>query len=158
MNVYNVNSATVRVPRTQRLVSFLILLTLEVSIYFAALLATHWLWHWNPESRTLGLFLQSILFGFVMSIMFYFLRPARYQILVDDEEMSTDFNSRNHLFSRTVRRGEVKTLIQRRHGLLISQHNRIGTYFWGGVWVPKELADYEYLKRLAISWKASSAA
>ena len=101
---------------------------------------------------------QATLWASFMTIAFTFLKVGHYQILVDDEEMSTNFKSRNHLFSRTVRRGEVKTLIQRRHGLLISEHNRIGTYFWGGVWVPKELADYEYLKRLAMSWKASPAA
>ena len=40
--------------------------------------------------------------------------------------------------------------------MIVSRYNRVGTFFWGGILIPKNLAYYEYLKRLVSSWKSAS--
>jgi hypothetical protein len=37
--------------------------------------------------------------------------------------------------------------------LRISKHGRIGTWFWGCIWIPKALPEYEDVRNLALSWK-----
>jgi hypothetical protein len=98
---------------------------------------------------------QAIFWAFGMSLFFLFKKTNEYQLIVDDEEIrATNFRQNNFLFTRGVHRGKVRTIVEKERGLLISRHGRIGTFWWGGVWIPKQLADYEYLKRLAASWQA----
>jgi hypothetical protein len=101
--------------------------------------------------------IQSIFFAISMSF-FYKRAHTGYEISVDDDEsrITRNFRTSNHLSARTVRRGQNRTVIERRQGLLISGRNKIGTFLWGGIWVPKTLAEYEFLKSLALSWKKSS--
>lgn len=122
--------------------------------YFAVEWATHWLWHRDSDSGSaFGMLVTAILWATIMSTVFSSLKPAEYQIMVDEEQIRTgNFKSWNQLFSRSIHRSEVKTLIERKNGLLISRHNRIGTFLWGGIWIPKQLADYEYLKRMVSGW------
>jgi len=100
--------------------------------------------------------IQSIFFAISMSF-FYKRTLTGYEIVIDDDEIRTrNFRISNYLFARTVRRGQIRTVIERRKGLLISGRSKIGTFLWGGIWVPKTLAEYEFLKSLALSWKESS--
>ena len=60
---------------------------------------------------------------------------------------------------RKVHRGEIQTVIERHEnflrdgGLLLSEHGRFGTFMWGGIWIPRALPEYEYLKNVAEMWK-----
>jgi hypothetical protein len=155
VDIYNVSMAANRIPKVKRLGSFVALFAIYVPAYFVVELATHWLWPGHRRSDTASrMVVTAVVWGLLMTIALSFRKAAEYQIIVDDDEISTkNFNSRNRLYSRRVHRGQVRTLIEKRQGLLISRHNRIGTFFWGGLWVPKQLADYEYLKRLVSGWK-----
>jgi hypothetical protein len=155
VDIYNVNLGVMRIPKRKRLEDFLVLLAICGSTYFAI----EWLWpgHHGKE-KFLGMIIQAVLWGLGMSVMFSFKRGAEYQLVVDEdeEEISTkNFKSNSRLFSRTVRRGQIRTVVEKDKGLLISRHSRVGTFFWGGIWIPKQLADYEYLKRLVLSWKVA---
>jgi thiamine transporter ThiT len=63
-------------------------------------------------------------------------------------------------FRRSVRREEAKTIIESSGSafvapaLRISKHGRLGTWFWGCIWVPKAVPEYEYIRDLALGWKA----
>jgi hypothetical protein len=153
VDIYNVDLATARIPRGKRFRNFLAMFAIFGPVYFAI----EWLWPARSGSdRTLEMAVQAVLWGFGMSIMFSFRKGAQYQIIVDEDEISTkNFKFMNRLSSRTIPRSHVRTLIEKRNGLMISRHNRVGAYFWGGIWIPKQLADYEYLKRLVSSWKAA---
>jgi hypothetical protein len=155
VEIYNVNIAANGIPRIKRLIAVVVLFAITVTAYFAVELATRWRWPEHNESDTVSqMFVQAIIWGLLMSIIFSFRKAPKYQIVVDDDEISTkNFDSMNRLYSRSIHRGQVRTLIERKTGLLVSRHNRFGTFLWGGVWVPKQLADYEYLKRLVSEWK-----
>jgi hypothetical protein len=74
---------------------------------------------------------------------------SKYEITVSEEEMS----AKGSVIPRSVHRGKVRTLIERRRGLMISERGRVGTFLWGGMWIPREINEYELLKDLAVSWK-----
>jgi hypothetical protein len=74
---------------------------------------------------------------------------TRYEISVDDEEIRVKF----FMSVRSIHRGKIRTILERKEGLLISGQNRINTFFWGGVWVPRQLPEYKELRHLAESWK-----
>jgi hypothetical protein len=159
VDTYSIDLAAVRVPRAKRFTWLLIQFAILVPLYFFVLLASQWLFHLHRETDRVGMIIQSVIFGFCMSLLSSFRKGAQYQIEVDEEAIRTkNFSSNNWLSSRAIRRGEVRTLIERRNGLLVSRHNRVGTFFWGGVWIPKQLADYEYLKRMVSSWRVLPAA
>jgi hypothetical protein len=60
---------------------------------------------------------------------------------------------------RKVHRGQIKTIVEwktnflRDGGLMLSDRGRFGTFMWGGVWIPRTLPEYEYLKNVAEMWK-----
>jgi hypothetical protein len=62
---------------------------------------------------------------------------------------------------RKVHRGEIKTIVEwkpnffRDGGIMLSDRGRFGTFMWGGVWIPRTLPEYEYLKSVAEMWKAN---
>jgi hypothetical protein len=157
VDIYNVDLATARIPRGKRFRRFLAMFAIFGPVYFAIEFAFEWLWPVHRgRDRTFGMAIQAVLWGFAMSITFSFRKGAHYQIIVDEDEISTkNFKSMNRLSSRTIPRSQVRTLIEKRNGLMISRHNRVGAFFWGGIWIPKQLADYEYLKRLVSSWKVA---
>lgn len=112
-------------------------------------------------------FLDSILFAFVCAIgvgaVFLFLlrgqKLEQYELIVDGDGMQSKspfpvlFKYSN--FSGRIHRGQVRTIVERKCGLIVSERNRFGTWFFGGgVWIPKQLPEYESLKLLAIGWKS----
>jgi hypothetical protein len=160
VDIYNVNLGVMRISKRNRLGNFLVFLAISAPLYFAI----EWLWPGHHgKDEVLGMEFKAVFWGFGMSVMFSFHRrglfgSAEYQLVVDEDEgeISTkNFKSNNRLFSRTVRRGQIRTVVEKEKGLLISSHNRVGTFFWGGIWIPRQLADYEYLKRLVLSWKVA---
>lgn len=65
---------------------------------------------------------------------------------------------------RKVHRGRIKTIQEwktnflRDGGLMLSDRGRFWTFLWGGIWIPRALPEYEYLKRVAKMWKAQDPA
>jgi hypothetical protein len=77
-----------------------------------------------------------------------------YQIIIEDDQIRTrNFDSYNWMLSKTIERGSIKLVVEKEKGLLISSRDKLGTFLWGGIWIPKRLADYEYIKRLISNWE-----
>jgi hypothetical protein len=143
---------------------FFIVFACTAPIYFAL----EWLWprHHRAPNVTEMVF-KAIVFSLVMSAIQSSRTRwlsitnswANYQIVVEEDEITTrNFNSHNRMFSKTIRRGEIRTVVEQKQGLLISSRGRVATSFFGGIWIPKQLADYEYLKRLILNWRAEESA
>ena len=158
METFSVNLNTVRLSKSDRFKKFLMLFVICGSIYFAV----ECLWptrFWTVSSR--GKLVQAVLWGLMMSACSaYWGLPGvatEYQIAVDENEIrSQNFKRMGRIYSRTISKAEVKTLFERRYGLLVSRHGLLETLMWGGVWIPKQLAEYEYLKRVVESWRAAT--
>jgi hypothetical protein len=56
--------------------------------------------------------------------------------------------------SATVHKGKVRTILERKRGVIVSEHGLWRTRWSGGVWIPKALPEYEHLKSVAETWKA----
>jgi hypothetical protein len=159
MEIYNVDLTEAMANRHRRVRMFFILFACFAPSYFAL----EWLWRSHSRPTVTAMAIQAIFFSLVMSAI----QSSRsnwlsaseswstYQIVVSDDEIVTrNFNSFSRLYSKTIRRGEIRTVIEKEQGLLISRRGRAATrYFFGGIWIPKQLADYEYLKRLVLSWR-----
>jgi len=75
------------------------------------------------------------------------------KISYDAHEVTALSQMHSRTWTRTVRRGEVKTMIERRNGLFLSERGRIGAFFWGGIFIPRTFPEYDELKCLTESWK-----
>ncbi len=155
MDIYDVDPSAKRIPQVKRITTFLALFAELGLVYFALEFLFEWLWPARHGiERIWGMIVKAVFWAFLLSLTFPFKKLGQYQIVVDEDEISTrSFTAMSWLSSRTIPRSEVRTLVERRNGLLISRYNRIGTFFWGGIWIPKQIADYEYLKRLVSSWR-----
>lgn len=80
--------------------------------------------------------------------MLAFLKKTWREIVVTEKEIRgvtpTSF--------RTVRKGHVRTISERRGGVLVSERTRFGLFLWGGLWIPKTLPEYEHVRALVESW------
>jgi hypothetical protein len=158
IEVYDVDLHDTLVTRHKRLRMFFLAFATVTPMHFAL----NWLWPLHGEAREVwDMAIQAILYGLLMSAicssrkwMLYITKSwSKYQIVVADDEIKTrNFESHNRMLSRTIQRGEIRTLIEKEAGLLISSRDRVGTFFFGGIWIPKRLADYEYLRRLLSRW------
>jgi hypothetical protein len=78
-----------------------------------------------------------------------------YTLVVSDDCITAVFPRSE----RTVRKAEVKTVTETNanafHGaaLRISKYGRLGTWFWGCIWIPKTLPDFDSIRTMALSWK-----
>jgi hypothetical protein len=164
MDIYNVDLTDMLVARHRRWRMFFILFAVTAPAYFVA----EWLWPAHPEARRIWeMAIIAFFWGLVMSLisssrkrMLSITRPWRtYQIVVEEDEIKTrNYESWNWMFSRTIRRGEIRTITEKEAGLFISTHDRVGAFLWGGILIPKRLADYEYLRRLLSNWKVEESA
>ncbi len=61
---------------------------------------------------------------------------------------------------RGFHRGKVRTILERgrwlsnRPGIVASERGKLGAWFWGGVFIPQDLPEYERLKETILSWRA----
>lgn len=164
MEIYNVDLTEAIASKHRRVRMFFIFFACFAPTYFAL----GWLWHSHPRPTVTEMAIKAIVFSFVMSAIqssrSYWLSISKswstYQIVIDDDEIVTrNFKSFDRMHSKTIRRGEIRTVIEKEQGLLISRRGRAATrYFFGGMWIPKQLADYEYLKRLVLSWRVERVA
>lgn len=125
---------------------------------FATTLIAAFVFHrwWFPQTafETGERFLDAIV---AAGIFFTFDSVRRkYDIEVTDEAIST--RNRRYSGDRKVQRGRIRYLreqrgtILREPGLRLSEHGAIRRFFFGYVWIPAELPQYEEIKSKAFSW------
>jgi hypothetical protein len=82
-------------------------------------------------------------------------RRFTYDVVVTDDLIAIGPRPK-----RLIRKDEVRTVSECdgnflvAPGLRISKYGSIGTWFWGGIWIPKTLPEYESVKSLALSWQS----
>jgi hypothetical protein len=117
---------------------------------------------WKSSTHLLGEFVEAILGGVLLAVaaVGFTKRNLNYQIIVDDDCITAVHPT----YKRTVRKNDVKTVTESDGSLLsapsirISKYGRFGTWFWGGIWIPKTLPEYESIRVLALNWKGHSEA
>jgi hypothetical protein len=89
---------------------------------------------------------------------------SAYKLLVNEDSITSEMEYgrwMNWLAPRwTVRKGEVRTIFDvkgragKPGGFGVSSRSRLGARMLGFIYVPNTLPDYEYLRRLAESWRS----
>jgi hypothetical protein len=174
MEIYDVTiSEDQRMVKPRRLRSFAVCLVLSTAGFFAF----ERLWPDRPNAfvfpgtHVSNDVVQPLFMAFFWSLfMSWYFSSKRfvlsvsepwksYQIVVEDDRIRTrSFASHNGMLSKTIRRGEVRTIIESERGLMASDRGRLGTYVFARIWIPRQLPEYECLKRLMTSWKEQDAA
>src|ERR1700688_3033905 len=132
---------------------------LMAGVLFAAMqMLLSILWPFSAPTHWPGDFIRPIIGGVIFGPLFVLLMRRMLTYKVD---VSADcITSTRSGFRRSVRRGEAKTITETSGSALvapalrISKHGRLGTWFWGCIWIPKAVPEYEYVRDLVISWKA----
>jgi hypothetical protein len=116
----------------------------------------HFLWPSFFSGTLIDFFISAIIVAF-LSIAFD-ARKFDYKVFVSDDSITT-VRFRRH---RSVRKNEVKMVIESEGNVLfapslrISKYGWFGTWFWGGIWIPKALPECTAIRDLALSWKDST--
>lgn len=82
-------------------------------------------------------------------------RNLNYKVVVSEDSITAV----HPMYKKSVRRSEVKTVAESEGNVLtapslrISKYGRFGTWFWGYIWIPKALPEYDSIKNLALSWQ-----
>jgi len=149
LKTYHVTAELAGCSRKRTLWNFLFAVALFMALEFLWRRA----WH-NLTGR-------DVFWGLIEAIFFAALAVSRdpmfpYDLIVFDDAIVSE----RSWFKRSVRKDEVRTVSESFRnplnppGLQISKYGSLGTFLWGCVWVPKALPDYEYVKNLALTWKA----
>ncbi len=86
-------------------------------------------------------------------------RLTTYTVVVSDDCVTCAWDSWL-LPRRAIRKEQAKTIVEtsagilRAPGLRISKYGSVGTWFWGCVWIPKAIPEYEYARSLIFNWSA----
>jgi hypothetical protein len=158
---YNRAVTTYKVTRelvgssTKRLVLFGIF---SGAIYIAGSVLVGLRWP-NPGQGFGDQIAESVIAGILFSLGMSFFAWLQSDFAI---ELSQDFITVRRVFStRTIRKGEVRSVNETRPrllatpGLRISKYSSFGTWLWGGIWIPKSLPEYEQIRSLALSWMQS---
>jgi hypothetical protein len=81
-------------------------------------------------------------------------RVRTYSVLIDERAICTISSADG---SYSVLRGRIRTVLEKRNGLYLSEKSGLRARLHGYVWIPKELSNYPPLKGLALSWRDPSA-
>lgn len=150
MHIYRPDTRTDRV-RTPNTLANIIVLTV---IYFTFRLAFDLIWPSTDRSTNMIHFMMSgIGWSFlsaIATVLYAKLQLRQYELWLEDDALRV----KAKWFDRSVRKGEIRTAIERRDGLLISSRGRIGLFFFGGVLVSRQLPEYDQLQNMLESWKA----
>jgi hypothetical protein len=162
MEIYDVKiSDEERLAKPRRALLFAILFPLSTIIC----LMFDRLWpdsRFVPPSPRIGEVITGVLWSLGMSVFCSSKRFrlqvtqawSTYQIIVEENRIRTrNFCSSNALLSKTIERGSVRSVVEKEKGLLVSKYDRVGTFLWGGIWIPKQLAEYEHLRSVILSWR-----
>jgi hypothetical protein len=157
MRTYHVTCELVGFSRKHKLLRGL----LVAGLYVALNMAFSLLWpSWMSSSHVSGEFVEAVLGGAIFALLFvaFIKRNLNYKVVVSDDCITAVYPR----YERSVRKNEVKTVAESDGNVLtppslrISKYGRFGTWFWGGIWIPRALPDYESVRNLALSWKDRS--
>jgi hypothetical protein len=130
--------------------------------YWAYLLLRELRWPSSYErsesllERVVWTFFESVFFALALQCVSWF-GPKTYEIAIDEHQITVIYGR----FKRSVRRDQARTVSETQGGifsspgLTISKYGRFGTRMLGSVYVPKTLPQYEHIKNMVESWKAS---
>jgi hypothetical protein len=111
------------------------------------------LWPRLFSDPLLTVVMSAVMFGFLSWVLAT--GQFNYKVLVSDDCI-TVVRSR---YQRSVRKSEVRTVIEsngnvlRPPSLRISKYGWFGTFLWGEIWIPKALPECAAIRDLALSWK-----
>jgi hypothetical protein len=124
----------------------------------------------TPSEMSSGLPSVAIEIGILSlfwAVAMVFLKPAtlpNYKLLVDEESITwvTEYTGWMRWFvtRRTVRKSRVRTIFEIKAtgfhsgGLGISERSMLGIRMWGCVFLPKDLPEYDDLRRLVEGWRS----
>ena len=150
MPIYRPDTQTARV-RSPNTFANIIVLTV---IYFTFRLTFDLIWPSHDRSTNMTYFMVSgIGWSFVsalVTVLYAKLQLRQYELWLEDDAVRV----KAKWFDRSVRKGEIRTAIERRDGLLISSRGRVGLFFCGGVLISRMLPEYDELQDVIESWKA----
>jgi hypothetical protein len=150
MPIYRPDTRTDRV-RTPNTFANIIVLTV---IYFTFRLAFDLIWPSTERSADMTHFMVSgIGWSFlsaIVTVLYAKLQLRQYELWLEDDAVRV----KAKWFDRSVRKGEIRTMVERRDGLLISSRGRVGLFFCGGVLISRMLPEYDELQDMVESWKA----
>ena len=150
MPIYRPDTRTDRV-RTPNAPANIIVLT---AIYFTFRLAFDLIWPSSDRNTNMNHFMVSgIAWSFlcaVITVLYAKLQLRQYELWLEDDAVRV----RSKWFDRSVRKGEIRTTIERRDGLLVSSRGRVGMFFCGGLLISRMLPEYDQLQDMIESWKA----
>jgi hypothetical protein len=152
VKVYQVTSELAGFSAKRRLLRGL----LSGGLFGAIEVIGHFLWPFLFSGPPLGFFIDAIIVA-VLSMVFD-MRKFDYKVFVSDDCITTV----RYRYQRSVRKNEVKTVTESDGNVLlapslrISKYGWIGTWLWGGIWIPKALPEYTAIRDLALSWKDST--
>lgn len=113
----------------------------------------------TPNQPVAGQIEETVLTGIFFAVVMSFFSLLQYNFAIEVSENSIAI--RRAFFDRVIRKGQVKTIVETRPrllappGLRISQYGPLGTWFWGGIWIPKALPEYDEIRDLAVNWQQS---
>lgn len=94
----------------------------------------------------------------LLFVLVFMKRILTYEVVVSEDRIAQLHDGFG--FQRSVRKDEARTVAESNGGILsapalrISKHGPLGTWFWGCIWIPKAVPEYEYVRDLALSWKS----
>ena len=146
-------------------------LLIYAGIFFFIWFSWTLLWPSSGEKATdpLSIALQGGLTAVIWGALMVFATPIsrisrNYKLLVDEESITAVIDGtglgRWCTLRRTIRKGKVRTIfgIAGRFGGLrgigVSERSRLGSRFWGFVFLPESMPEYESLKNVVEGWRA----
>jgi hypothetical protein len=155
VEVYSVPAGAQKASRSRIFAQGLTAFAFCFTIYFLIDLC----WPFSHETRNLpGSLTKALIWSAFMTIFMAVRMSGNrgpYNITVDGDVIV----QKGLGGFRKVHRGQIKTLVERKTnflrdgGLILSDRGRFGVFMWGGVWIPRTLPEYEYLKNVAEMWK-----
>lgn len=117
-------------------------------------------WFRTSNKGIIEFFLEGLGFGILFAIFFPLATKPfrRYELRVSEDAFTADYG----YYTRTIHRRELRIVredrgsIFRPPALVISKYGPLGTRMWGFIWVPRQSADYERIRHLALQWQQGS--
>lgn len=155
MKTYNVTPELVGFSRKRKLLDVLIgavlFVLLEVLFQWRSFFS-------NSPHRLSPIMVNAAISGVIYAGVdaVFIERRFTYEIVVTDDCIAAIGPG----VKRSVRKNELKTISESEGnffvgpGLRISKHGPFGTWFWGSIWIPKTLPEYESVRALVLSWQS----
>jgi hypothetical protein len=140
----------------------LIISLIAAGVFVACQLLFEMLWPSSPPGHLLRHSIEAVVLGTVIGLTFSLRLSkqfATYSVAVSDASITCTWDS-SFLPERSIGRNEAKTIVETDGGFLaepglrISKYGRFGTWFFGGIGIPKGLPEYKYVRDLTLSWKS----